>query len=171
MLTNGTFANECLFLVVRPRRLSVTEWPAAPAAPEEATQRQVACWMKIMSARHGEDRGQQAQSPHGPCSIPTRHAQHPRPWTGAAVITAWGTSRTCPYEPRSWNDSWGRGRCGMRVSSSPTGAAVKPVMPRSSDIRIPAGRCESANRAEERDHRCRATEMMIVSAGSHDGRS
>jgi hypothetical protein len=51
------------------------------------------------------------------------------------------------------------------------GAAVKPVMPRSSDIRIPAGRCESANRAEERDHRFRATEMMIVSAGSHDGRS
>ena len=43
MLTNGTFSNGCLFLVVRPRRLSVTEWPAAPAAPapEEATQRQV----------------------------------------------------------------------------------------------------------------------------------
>ena len=41
MWTNGTFANGCLFLVVRPRRLSVTEWPAAPAAPEEATQRQV----------------------------------------------------------------------------------------------------------------------------------
>ena len=50
MWTNGAFANGCLFLVVRPRRLSVTEWPAAPAAPEEATQRQVACWMKSISA-------------------------------------------------------------------------------------------------------------------------
>ena len=49
MWTNGAFANGCLILVVRPRRLSVTEWPAAPAAPEEATQRQVACWMKIIN--------------------------------------------------------------------------------------------------------------------------
>ena len=64
MLTNGAFANGCLFLVVRPRRLSVTEWPAAPAAPEEATQRQVACWMKIMSARHAEKTADNKRNHH-----------------------------------------------------------------------------------------------------------
>ena len=65
-------------------------------------------------------------------------------------ITTCGTSRACPHEPRSWNDA----RCGMRVSSSPTRVAVKPVMPRSSSDMCAShtyGSLGEPKRAEERD--------------------